>query len=326
MRISVVIRVYNRGYIVSEAIESVLQQTFGDYELIIVDDGSVDNTEAVIASYADPRIRYLRHDMNRGVSSAGNTGLAAARGDIVAHLDSDDLWLPNYLAVLLSFLDAHPEVDGVFCALEVERNTEAPGDARGHGAQGEPTAFRRLMADMGMPLRVVLPQREMYLCLLESVPIKPTNSLIRRSAVERVGGYDETLLSGEDWDLYRRIAKTGRFGYVDMPLAILRVQVDSTLAQNLIQDKIGVIRWAQAERREHRSDTRVQSAVRTVLAQSYGILGYCYLKDGKSLKSSWAYASGFIYARSPTLGLRAIAALMPSRAREAFRALRRLGT
>ena len=95
--VSVIITTYNRAHLVGKAIKSVLNQTFQDFELIVVDDGSTDNTEEVINSFNDTRIRYIRHKINKGGNAARNTGLRNSKGEYIAFLDSDDEWLPEKL-------------------------------------------------------------------------------------------------------------------------------------------------------------------------------------------------------------------------------------
>ncbi len=117
-KVSVVIPTYNRGHTVCEAIESVLAQTFGDFEVIVVDDGSADDSAEKIAAIRDSRVRYIRQS-NAGVSAARNRGVAEARGEIISFLDSDDLWKPEKLTHEVRFLEEHPEVPAVFGDIEV---------------------------------------------------------------------------------------------------------------------------------------------------------------------------------------------------------------
>ena len=105
--ISVVIPAYNHGRFLREAIDSVLAQTYAPLEIIVVDDGSTDDTEQIVRSYGD-RVRYIRQQ-NAGVGAARNNGIANARGEYVAFLDSDDLWLPEKLAVQVEYMRRHPE-------------------------------------------------------------------------------------------------------------------------------------------------------------------------------------------------------------------------
>ena len=107
-KVSVIIPTYNRAEYVTHAIDSVLAQTYTDYEIIVVDDGSADNTKDVLLPYMD-RIRYIYQE-NAGLSAARNTGIKAAKGDWIAFLDSDDEWLPGKLAVQMRAVERHPQL------------------------------------------------------------------------------------------------------------------------------------------------------------------------------------------------------------------------
>jgi glycosyltransferase involved in cell wall biosynthesis len=121
--VSIIIPTYNREDILPRAIDSVLDQTFSDFELIIVDDGSSDGTEGVIKSYSDDRLKYIRHRTNRGQNQARNTGIKSATGKYISYLDSDDEFLPAYLEEVVTVLnDSDDEVGGVFTAREAVRN------------------------------------------------------------------------------------------------------------------------------------------------------------------------------------------------------------
>lgn len=109
-KVSVIIPTYGGAAHLGEAIQSVLDQTWQDFELIIVDDASPDNTGAVVKRFTDPRIRHIRHAANHGVALARKTGIMAARGEIIAHLDQDDLYHPDKLRLHVEFLDSHPEI------------------------------------------------------------------------------------------------------------------------------------------------------------------------------------------------------------------------
>jgi glycosyltransferase involved in cell wall biosynthesis len=115
MKFSVIIPTYNRAHLLPRAIDSVLAQTLGDFELIIVDDGSVDETFSIVSNYADDRIRYLFHEFNRGQSSANNTGIAAASGEIVSFLDSDDAWVATYLEEVWVGFQQNPTASFIYC-------------------------------------------------------------------------------------------------------------------------------------------------------------------------------------------------------------------
>ena len=127
--VSVIIPTYNRRTYVQEAIDSVLAQTYPDYEIIVIDDGSTDGTDQVLHARYGDRIRYVWQE-NQGESAARNRGIALARGEYIALLDSDDLWLPDKLAKQIPFLDSHP---GAVLALPQVWQINANGERLGTG-------------------------------------------------------------------------------------------------------------------------------------------------------------------------------------------------
>jgi len=184
--VSVVIPTFNRSSMVCRAIRSVLGQSFHGWELLVVDDGSVDDTESVVASFDDARIQYIRHRCNRGQSAAQNTGIARARGDWISFLDSDDEWEPDKLSC------------------EAERICSV-GDSVGLLYCG-----KRIRSPEGRLLRVRMPttQGQVYQSLLAWDFIGSCSRVtVRREALVAVGGYDESLVNAQDWDLWLRIAK-----------------------------------------------------------------------------------------------------------------------
>jgi cellulose synthase/poly-beta-1,6-N-acetylglucosamine synthase-like glycosyltransferase len=185
-RTSVIIPTYNRAGVIGRAIQSVLAQSFHDWELFVVDDGSSDNTESVVASFDDARIQFIRHPYNRGKSAARNTGIGRARGDWISFLDSDDEWEPDKLS----------------CEHERIRSV---ADSVGLLYCG-----KRIREDKGRLLRVRMPTKEgqVYQSLLEWDFIGSCSRVtVRREAVLGADGYDETFANTEDWDLWLRIAK-----------------------------------------------------------------------------------------------------------------------
>jgi glycosyltransferase involved in cell wall biosynthesis len=306
MKVSVIIRTYNRGYIIGEAIESALQQTHDDFEIIVVDDGSSDDTADVVASFQSDRLRYIRHAQNRGVSAAGNTGIQAATGELIAHLDSDDLWAPDLLSSLVAILSQHDDVAAAFSDVEVHRGT------RISSIVGSMRAFPKLIAARADGSGVfIFSSRDMYLCLLEEVPIKPTALLVRRRVLDEIGGYDEAWCSGEDWELYLRIAKRYGFGYVDRKLAIMRVLADSTLAKYQEQDKSSLLRLALSEKKALAHDGEALQVVNRSIYHHSKDLGWIYLHTDRRFKSLRTYLLGFFETRQLRLVLRAGVALMP---------------
>ena len=131
-RVSVIIPTYNRANMVGDAVQSVLEQSYADWELIVVDDGSQDNTRDVLADYSDPRIRYIYQE-NRKLPGARNTGIRAGTGEYVAFLDSDDLFTPGKLERQVAVLDRSPDVGLVasgWTEVDAQRNPLRTGAAQ----------------------------------------------------------------------------------------------------------------------------------------------------------------------------------------------------
>ncbi|MCE2469889.1 MAG: glycosyltransferase family 2 protein [Dehalococcoidia bacterium] len=178
-KVSVIIPTYNRAGLLPRAVNSVLAQSFQDFELLIVDDCSADDTPQVIAAFADPRIRALRHEMNRGLSAALNTGIANARGEFVAFLDDDDEFTPDSLADRLAALEASPPETAMaygWC----DRVDEASGEVI-------------------VSHRFTLEGAEAFEFSLRGSALGGDWSmLVRTSAARDVGGFDERLSLGAD--------------------------------------------------------------------------------------------------------------------------------
>ena len=197
--VSVVLPTYNRARSVGAAIESVLRQTHTALELLVVDDGSTDDTEQRVRRIGDARISYLRHENNRGGSAARNTGLAAARGRWIAFQDSDDEWLPHKIERQLARLaSCGAETGVVYCAywreLSGGRREFHPADPK-RGPSGD-----------------------IHRALLRRNFIGTPTILARRECVDAVGGFDEGLPRFQDWDWMIRVSKQWQVAYVDEPL------------------------------------------------------------------------------------------------------------
>ena len=191
--VSVIIPTHDRAAVLGRAIESVLAQTLSPREIIVVDDGSTDGTEALLRS-AFPQVRCLRQE-NRGVSAARNAGIVAATGEWLAFLDSDDEWLPGKLAAQREALESDP--DCRLCHAEEIwiRNGKRVNAMRKHEKSG------------GNIYRRCLP-----LCV-----ISPSAVVIHRDLFRDYGGFDETLPACEDYDLWLRICAREPVAFVEQP-------------------------------------------------------------------------------------------------------------
>jgi glycosyltransferase involved in cell wall biosynthesis len=199
--VSVLLPTYDRAAYLGAAVASVLGQTFRDLELIVVDDGSTDDSDRVLAGIGDPRLRVVRTP-HAGCAAALNAGLATARGRYVARNDSDDVWLPDLLAELVPLLDARPGLGMAYARCE------------GMDAAGAPTGATR-----GGPLRY---PEDAFRSLLYANYTPSIATVFRRSCLERVGVYDEGLTYAEDWDLALRVARHFPVVFADRVLARIR--------------------------------------------------------------------------------------------------------
>ena len=197
--VSIIIPTYNRAGIVSRAIQSVLNQTYQEYEIIVVDDGSQDNTKEIIAGIIDDRIRYIPLETNQGVAHARNVGIQEARYDYIAFLDSDDEWLPNKLELQMQKMqESSSKVGVIFCRMGGKlRNSE-----------------ERFVCPPKSYTKEILEGNIFYPLLLKNVIGTPA-MLVRKSCLEQTGGFKEALQCIEDWELVLRIAKNWSIGFVD---------------------------------------------------------------------------------------------------------------
>lgn len=196
--VSVIIPTFNRNGMLKDAVDSVLEQDYGNTELIVVDDGSTDTTIQMLSAYQD-RLRLLRQE-NRGVSAARNAGIRAAAGTLIALLDSDDLWLPGKLRAQVDYFDAHPEA--LICQTEEIwiRNGVRVNPGKRH---------RKEAGDIF--------ERSLELCL-----VSPSAVMMRKSLLDEVGLFDERLPACEDYDLWLRIAWKHPVHLIDTPLIVKR--------------------------------------------------------------------------------------------------------
>ncbi len=206
-KVSVVIPTYNRAHLIAESIQSALDQAFTDFELIVVDDGSTDNTKEVVDSFQDPRIRYFYQE-NKGVAVAGNRGFELCRGEYVAFYSSDDLLVENALEKGVQVLDSHPEV--AFSYGQTYRM-----DERGRVFGVSKLKNRHSGVRRGI--------EEIIQFLLYDNIIPAMTVMARRSCVFEVGLFDTTFCHGsEDIDLFVRLAKKYAVAYIAEPIAKAR--------------------------------------------------------------------------------------------------------
>ncbi|TBX68738.1 glycosyltransferase family 2 protein [Flavobacterium silvisoli] len=185
-KFSVIIPLYNKEKFVAKTINSVLDQTFTDYEIIVINDGSTDNSERVILSFTDSRIHYFATH-NHGASAARNTGIEKAGGDYICFLDADDYWYPDFLATMYHYSELFPEQKVFGAAIEIETSKKTIPAQYAIQRTGDFELVNFFKASVG----------ESVLC---------TSSVaIHKDVFEAIGNFDISIKSGQDTDLWIRI-------------------------------------------------------------------------------------------------------------------------
>ncbi len=251
--ISVIIPTYNYARFLGEAIDSVLAQTLPPLEIIVVDDGSTDDTTELLAAYGD-RIRVLRQK-NQGVGMARNAGIAAARGDYLAFLDSDDAWYPCKLELQMQRFAEQPELGLVHCGAETidsQGRTLAmtTGGMEGHVAE----------AMLRLDREVIMPQG--------------SSIVVPKGVAEEIGGYDVRLPPSEDWDFCYRIAARYPIGYVREVLVRYRLHGSGIHTNIARMERAMLLALEKAF-----SDPGVQPLRKASYGRLHRILAGCYFEN-----------------------------------------------
>ena len=251
--VSVIIPTFNYGRFLRAAIDSALAQTHAPLEILVVDDGSTDETADVAASYGE-RVRFIRQQ-HAGVCAARNNGIANARGEYVAFLDSDDVWLPEKLAKQLARFEADPELGLVHCG--AERFDESG----------------TLVVNLDGLEGWIAPQ----LLRLDSEVIAAGSAiLVPRRIADEIGGFDTGLAQAEDWDFAYRVAVRYRVGFVREVLVRYRQHGGGhhLNVPRMEHDMMTALGKAFAS-----SDPAVQSLRRSTYGRVHRILAGCYFQE-----------------------------------------------
>ncbi len=220
IKVSIILTSYNYGRYLKDTVNSVLNQTFTDWELIIVDDCSTDNSVEIISEFAnsDTRIRVIRNYENQGLAAAIQTGLIAATGEWVAFLESDDLWRQDYLQKKLEAAEMFPKAGFIYNNVEFfDKN-----------ADNVRAKFQRLIHKNR---RLEYPRKMFYSFGYENPVLTMSSVMVRREFLDGLN-FDTPIDKLLDWYLYIQIARRTYFYYTDEPLTLWRQHSDSYLNQN----------------------------------------------------------------------------------------------
>jgi glycosyltransferase involved in cell wall biosynthesis len=281
-KVSVILPTYNRSNLIGKSIKSVLDQSYNDFELIIVDDASTDNTDEIVRAFNDPRIIYTTHSVNKGGAAARNTGINIARGEFIAFQDSDDLWLRNKLAKQVALLaDSQPEIGVVYtrCSLlSGGQKKSIPCDSQ------------------------VITEGNLYQALLQYNFITLPSALIKKTCLQKAGIFDEALPRFQDWELFLRIAKHFEFKYIPEPLLLAHVTEGSITSNPKAGiNALEIILNKHFE--EYRSDKSLYSKKLLDLADLYRL-------DNDIIKCREYLVKAFRVSHSPVLFLPILASFL----------------
>ncbi len=247
-KVSVIIPTYNHDRFVGQAVDSVLAQTYPDFEVIVVDDGSTDSTQTVLAQYGK-RIKYIYQE-NKGQPAARNKGLLASQGVYLLFLDSDDIISPSKLELQVSLLEARPDFGLVYSGRQyISQDGKVLGEVR-------PNRQGQLLKDM----------------LLRRFILGTTGVVVvRRECFTKAGLFDESLLKGDDTDLWCRIARAGyAFGCVEQPLIQYRIRQDGLHLNVSPQD----IQYRFASLDKFFADPDLPDDIKALRTEVYGVVHY----------------------------------------------------
>jgi len=337
--VSVLIPTYNRAHCLARAIDSALGQTYGDVEVVVIDDGSTDQTRALVNDTygGDGRVRYARQP-NRGVSAARNHGIGLVKGDFTALLDSDDAWKPFKLELQLACLRAFPEAGMVWSELTAvatdgtlisERYLERHYD-------GYRLFSRADLFDRSLPLAEVAPHLaplvggerafcgDIYAQMVMGSLVHTSTVLLRSERLRASGLFDETVRSGEDHEFHLATCRAGRVAFVDLPTIRYEVGAADALTRSRYNVPMArhFLRTLTRALARDRSRIRIpQRTIDEVLADAHRWLGESLLlgQDERREGRRHLLHSLLIRPRQPRVAALYAASLVPSRVREQCR-------
>ena len=274
VRVTVIIPTYNDAAFLPAAVDSALAQTLPGVEVIVVDDGSTDDTQALVRERWGARVRYLRQE-HRGLAAARNTGIAQARGDLLIFLDADDELLPRCAEARAALLDASPALGWVFSDLFLVDETGDLGRRASDIYRYERGRLHGLLFGE----------------LLRRGNFIPVHAITFRTAVVRAaGGFDEGLPNTEDYDLLVRVARTSSAAYLDQPLGRYRLRAGSMSTDRLAMSETMLAIMARLEREwpdEVRPHARSWRRRKAELALRAALTPSSRLRRGERLAWAW---------------------------------------
>lgn len=286
--ISVVLTCYNGARWIRRAIESILAQTYEDFELVIIDDGSTDNSKEIVASHlCDERVRYI-YKKNRGFSATVNRGIKESNGSLIGFIGQDDLWMPNKLELQVKYFSEHKDVGFVhsnYCSIDSEGQIIEVRNVKIQNFSSKKKLVEQLFLNNFIGFETVL---------------------VKRKCFEEVGFFDERMVGFSDHDMWLRIAGSFNIGYLGLPLVkkrqhesqLSKVRIEAVLNDEFLMTKKAIDRYPFLKRVERKK-----------LAPLYYAWGIVLLQEGNNKKAKQKFIKAI---KCQPLKLKAIAAyIMP---------------
>lgn len=271
MRVSILLTCYNHLPYLPAAMAGIQAQTFADFEILALDDGSSDGTREWLQALEEPRLRCVFNERNLGTYATLNVGLREARGEFVAILNDDDLWAPAKLERQVAALDAQPKA-----GLAHTGGWFIDGDGNQH-----PDPMPLGFPFPSTPSGPVLP------LLIDHNQIITSSVLVRRSALIDLGGFDESLFGSGDWQMWLRLARQWEVAYIDEPLTFYRVHGTnaSHSREKIYRDDARIREWITTWEAEAPPEPELQRA----FAHNWACLGTVYGWEGEPTRARKAY-------------------------------------
>lgn len=266
-KVSVIIPTYNRPAMLKRAIDSVLKQTFQDFEIVVIDDGVRERARDVVESFHDDRIRYISHEQERGAPAARNTGIKKSTGNLVAFLDDDDEWLPEKIELQVGALEKNPEAVLAFCGLKAVNDAGKTLYTRLHGSEGLINPFFEI---------------------LDKAFVLTSAIMARRSVLMNGFLFDESLTKNQEWDLTLRLSRTMPFYSINKLLVISHIHGNQMGGP---QNVMGRIRGYHTFLQKYMADYKKQPAS---LSLRYAEMALLYKDNAQRFMGLIYFAKAFL--------------------------------
>ena len=275
-KVSVIVPAYNRAKLLSRALESIFAQTFNDYEVIVVDDGSKDETPEVIKQFAG-RVKYIRKE-NGGSASARNRGIEESKGEYIAFLDSDDTWVPEKLEEQVKVLDAHKNVGIVYARMPIINEKGERVGTKPAGISGR--NFKELIEHWGdLPTSTVMARRECF---------------------QKAGMFDTALTTMQDIDMWIRISRHFELYEIENKVLAYYYRHDEQITQNRLKLYEGRVAIFKKILNNSQGERLPEAFLRRLAVEQY-VLSRIYYEQGNYPKA-WANVRE-VFSRYPLMGV-----------------------